>query len=770
MLHNAGQDWQVWTIWYDDRLDGRVRSVEREVAYVDVPDELWRQSPAAVNASIAKRIEEHEPSPQPIAPPDPPIDPERTRGPRFSNQKDVEQWLADKPPEWAVVMAARAALRSIPALASEARTAAGNVQIAESSIILPMFRAASATWVAALKDDVPFSAIAFAERAALACVPTNAVLSVSAAISAARASDEATRAAHAASNASASASAAAAMAGNVEAGERVWSVVADDARILEHPIAPNDVAHHPLWPGGFPNWVIESWNQLKHELLLLNSDWEVWTTWYEARLNGGPVPQALEIARVTIAEKIWKQGPRAVNTEIARLISLREAVEPNHRSKLTPPKFEFSIENETTIIILVINYEGEARRIFINALKRSIDKAGFTAVIETIAGEESLVVHLDPMVVPATELAGQIGKLIEHELNSAAEEALKPPDEPLPPPSPAARFTYTNGQFDVAPTSAWRDREAQASVYHARARALATGLMERLSRTDAVPDVAGSVATLLDVLGPSVTGVQPDLLRLASRSITAKARAYSHPAAQWEISADSVSAFFELADVLVDLQTFVRTDLEAHEQAVRELDLTPEKAADAKIALDLVTDAILSAPEVISARAQTAFEAASEVSDTATDRDVKVAVEGDRTLLTANLALAVARELGRDGAIQDRLAPESAAQEGKPAKRQKRARRAKAEADERSWQDFTDRILKRIHQKGPNRIADAGLDALTSVIKHAPKTVAGLAAALALWAISSPIAAGGALASTIAWIGYELRRKNKQSKLQDSTD
>jgi hypothetical protein len=80
-------------------------------------------------------------------------------------------------------------------------------------------------------------------------------------------------------------------------------------------------------------------------------------------------------------------------------------------------------------------------------------------------------------------------------------ESLEPPDDPLPPPSPAARFTYTDGRFDVAPTGAWRDREAQANVYHARAKALATELAKRLSRTDAVPDVAGSVTALLDVLG-----------------------------------------------------------------------------------------------------------------------------------------------------------------------------------------------------------------------------------------------------------------------------
>jgi hypothetical protein len=184
-------------------------------------------------------------------------------------------------------------------------------------------------------------------------------------------------------------------------------------------------------------------------------------------------------------------------------------------------------------------------------------------------------------------------------------------------------------------------------------------------------------------------------------------------AAQWEISADSVSVFFELDTVLVDLQTFVRTDLEAHEQAVRELDLTPEKAADAKIALDLVTEAILSAPEVVSERAQTAFEAAAEVSETATDRDVKIAVEGDRTLLTANLALAVARELGREdesvsAVVQadDQLPGKSSA----PEKRQRRTRRASMKAGERSWQEFGDRIVARIYQKGPDRIADAADD------------------------------------------------------------
>jgi hypothetical protein len=43
------QDSKIWTTWYDDRLAGRVNSIEREAAYVDVRDHLWREDPAEVN-------------------------------------------------------------------------------------------------------------------------------------------------------------------------------------------------------------------------------------------------------------------------------------------------------------------------------------------------------------------------------------------------------------------------------------------------------------------------------------------------------------------------------------------------------------------------------------------------------------------------------------------------------------------------------------------------------------------------------------------------
>jgi hypothetical protein len=51
-------DWQVWTDWYEDRLEGRIREDERELAYVRIEEALWNQSPAAVNGEIKRLIDE----------------------------------------------------------------------------------------------------------------------------------------------------------------------------------------------------------------------------------------------------------------------------------------------------------------------------------------------------------------------------------------------------------------------------------------------------------------------------------------------------------------------------------------------------------------------------------------------------------------------------------------------------------------------------------------------------------------------------------------
>ncbi len=59
-LIKVGVGWEYWVDWYENRLSGRVRSEGRELAYVEVPVELWADGAARVNTWIIKRIEEIE--------------------------------------------------------------------------------------------------------------------------------------------------------------------------------------------------------------------------------------------------------------------------------------------------------------------------------------------------------------------------------------------------------------------------------------------------------------------------------------------------------------------------------------------------------------------------------------------------------------------------------------------------------------------------------------------------------------------------------------
>jgi hypothetical protein len=351
---------------------------------------------------------------------------------------------------------------------------------------------------------------------------------------------------------------------------------------------------------------------------------------------------------------------------------------------------------------------------------------------------------------------------------SSSDESVAPPKDPLPSQSPATRFAVVGGRIDVLPSEAWHGQEIRVSQYHAQAMKLAASLAERLDKTDAVPQVAGSVIALMDVLEVGPQNLQPDQLRMASRAIAASARAYGHPSAQWEISAESVASLFELADVLVDLQSFARAEIDQNERAIRSLDLEDKDLAEAKGALDELSKVILSAPEITTEKVDITLKAAAEVSSTAEESAIRVAVEGERILLTENIALAIAREIGRSPEPnQPNTSPVSGHEvSDRPRAKRRRTKMpsSKAEDDGGTWAEFRERVVKRIHETAPEAIADAAVKAAADVIKHSPKTIPGLAAALLLWVSSYPILAGGSLALTTAWIGFELLRRKGQTE------
>jgi hypothetical protein len=101
-------------------------------------------------------------------------------------------------------------------------------------------------------------------------------------------------------------------------------------------------------------------------------------------------------------------------------------------------------------------------------------------------------------------------------------------------------------------------------------------------------------------------------------------------------------------------------------------------------------------------------------------------------------------------------------------KTQGRSKRPRGRANrqrpkQESWEDLKGRFVARLEAEGPEALADATLDAVTSTIKHAPKaipTLVGLVFA-AVGSAAALLAAGGGLSISLAWIGYELWKKKK---------
>ena len=213
----------------------------------------------------------------------------------FSDREEVKRWLDEIVPaqrrrEVAVALAARAALRVLPLLGRELTHRARQRDEILSAVALPCLRATALSWAAGKYPTHGPEVSAVADAAAVA----------------ARAAADAARAVRVAAFADATFA---------------------DAALIYFGHSGAKLAGMPLWPNGAPDWVTKAWRTLKSALLAANEGWEVWTDWYEARLAGDaahPPNEALEVARATIPDKIWRQGPAAANTEIKRLIELHD--------------------------------------------------------------------------------------------------------------------------------------------------------------------------------------------------------------------------------------------------------------------------------------------------------------------------------------------------------------------------------------------------------------------------------------------------------------
>jgi hypothetical protein len=354
--------------------------------------------------------------------------------PKLSSRTELERWFVGKPREWAVVIAARAALRTVPFLIRGGNPPSDLVADVGRIIVLPGLRCMAPAWVAAKfpshDADVRASAAAAADALAGADTLSSAVRAahvVSAPASAAgydgaAAAAHAVTAAHGAGRSDAESAA---------AFDSAWADVSADARELdENQTEPAALAAHTLWPHGTPAWADRAWQRLRDALLAENDDWWVWTDWYEARLNGRPPPEeALEVARVMIEQEIWRQGPRAVNGRIERLIEQYEGrTKPRPRPRREESPAESTQQHYSCFISYSSKDEEFAQRLYSDLQRRHVS-CWFAPHDMTIGGKVldgigGAIRRHDKVLLILSEHAIKSG-WVEDEVNAAFEEERK---------------------------------------------------------------------------------------------------------------------------------------------------------------------------------------------------------------------------------------------------------------------------------------------------------------------------------------------------------
>jgi hypothetical protein len=271
----------------------------------------------------------------------------------FRDSKALESWLKRQPREVSVIIAARAALRVLPVGALDLPKPRHTKRMQRlRDLISSLFRAGALAWITAKYPARDTEFAVEVDAAAAAAIARAAVIDSdfsgdvsSAYASAAYAAEAAASAAYAVTGAaprnaaSASAavaraarSAAAALAVQVDAAVAdAWEAVSDDANFLSRGFAVVQLADRRLWPRGTPLWGYELWPKLR-VALPAGEDWEVWTKWYQERLDGAPSRgEASDLVFAAVPEEVWDQDPAAANRWI------KEHLPPESQPEELPP-------------------------------------------------------------------------------------------------------------------------------------------------------------------------------------------------------------------------------------------------------------------------------------------------------------------------------------------------------------------------------------------------------------------------------------------------
>jgi hypothetical protein len=312
---------------------------------------------------------------------------------KISSRGELQSWLESLPPEqgrWvAVAIAARAALRVLPLVATD-RPRGSNEEYKRifENLTFAMFFAST---LARVMAKYPARANELYLQAAAAAGTARAAADYDADADAAYATDAAARAAFAAttmpvSNAAAANAAEAADAAHTAAiyvsrdhirssvidADDLWVAVSHDADFIASGGAAQALAREPLWAGRKPEWADKNskllhralarevgiWyppssdSQMRLDALPRKSDWEVWTDWYNRRLEGVSDPEEVELVFATVPDTEREAGPVAANRWIKeRLEELQKNASPPPEIPRQGPGPHVEIDAETGAIV-----------------------------------------------------------------------------------------------------------------------------------------------------------------------------------------------------------------------------------------------------------------------------------------------------------------------------------------------------------------------------------------------------------------------------------
>lgn len=258
----------------------------------------------------------------------------------FRSEENVRRWLGGKPREWALVLAARNALRVAPMLRwpGDDRSKLTSAEWGKD-VLLPLMRGMLSPWVAAkysTQGDKKRAAVAAAHaRAADAAVTIAAAASNIAVTSAAYA---VASNAYSAITDTATTYAAYAVLASSNA-DSTWRALSLDACALSGTdgvirLSPPLLSSAPLWsreewPRGSPDSIIPEISEFEQQLQQAPADehWDVWLSWWLARFNGGNIgnlsdteSERVEVGILLLPEEVWEQGPKVVNQAIKDMI------------------------------------------------------------------------------------------------------------------------------------------------------------------------------------------------------------------------------------------------------------------------------------------------------------------------------------------------------------------------------------------------------------------------------------------------------------------